>query len=172
MHSLQEQFRHASLTDKLTGAFNRTKFDAVFENAILDVSAMPFSMAILDIDHFKLVNDDFGHVCGDSVLKELVALIEKNIRNKDLLARWGGEEFVLIFFTSINNVIKLLEKLRMLVEEYSFTGVDRPVTISIGVGEYKPGIDKDIFLESIDEALYKAKDAGRNRVVEIGQYDT
>ncbi len=168
MHRLQEQFRHDSLTDKLTGAFNRTKFDAVFENAILDISNQPFSVAILDIDHFKMVNDDFGHLCGDTVLQELVQLIEKNIRKEDLLSRWGGEEFTLIFFTSQDKIMGLLEKLRSLVENYSFSGVDRPITISAGVGEYKEGTDdKNSFLTSIDEALYKAKETGRNRIVTI-----
>jgi len=167
MHRMQEQFRHEALIDRLTGAFNRTKFDAVLDSAILNASKKPFTMALLDIDHFKQVNDDFGHLVGDSALKELVILIQDNIRNEDLLARWGGEEFVLIFFTTWEKIIQHIEKLRILVEEHPFSGVDRPITISIGVGEYKPEMGKDSFLKLVDGALYRAKQSGRNCVVEV-----
>ena len=169
MHRRQEAFRHEALTDKLTGAFNRTKFEATFDNAILHVKEKPFTVAILDIDFFKKINDDFGHLVGDSVLKEMVTLIQDNIRNEDLLARWGGEEFMLVFFTSIDKILLHVEKLRILIQEHPFSGVDRAVTISMGVGEYKESTQREVFLRQIDAALYKAKKSGRNRIVNVDE---
>jgi len=166
IHQMKEKFKHEALTDKLTGAYNRTKFDASLDNAILNASKKPFTMAILDIDHFKLVNDVYGHLTGDSVLKELVKLAEDNIRNEDLFARWGGEEFVFIFFTSIDLIRDHIEKIRLLIEKHNFTGLDGSLTVSIGLGEYDSSMSKDSFIASVDNALYRAKETGRNKIID------
>ncbi len=167
IHQAKEQFRHDALTDKLTGVSNRTKFDAVLDSAIASSADNVFTMAMIDIDHFKQINDDFGHVQGDRVLKELALLIESNIRSEDLFTRWGGEEFALIFFTSLDKIMLQLEKIRQLVSQTSFSGINRTMTISIGVGEYSQQLDKDSFTRKVDDALYQAKQSGRNCIVKV-----
>jgi diguanylate cyclase (GGDEF)-like protein len=168
MHRMKEQFRYDALIDKLTGAFNRTKLDAIIDNEILTATVeKTFSLAMLDIDYFKKINDEFGHLQGDSILKELVILIEDNIRNEDLLIRWGGEEFFLVFFISLNKIRLLVERIHVIIAQHPFSGMEKPVTVSIGVGEYTPGVKKDVFLKQIDEALYHAKRSGRNCVKTI-----
>lgn len=170
MHRMKEQFRHQALTDELTGAFNRTKFNAVFEAAISNSDKTGFTLAMLDIDHFKAINDQYGHLQGDVILKELVTLIEDNIRNEDVLARWGGEEFMLVFFASMEKIIAHVEKLRLIIAEHPFSGMDDVhITISMGVGGYSAGMDEDVFLKEIDDALCQAKQSGRNRIKVIGR---
>jgi len=171
MHRLQENFKHEALTDKLTGAFNRTKFDVVLNNAILNAENNNFTLAMFDIDNFKDINDHYGHLQGDTVLQELVRLIEDNIRSEDILTRWGGDEFVIIFFTNKEKVHTHIEKIRFRIEEYSFSNMHdsilNNITISIGLGEYTMGMDKEVFLQQIDDALYQAKASGRNCVMEM-----
>ncbi len=120
---------------------------------------------MLDIDHFKEVNDAFGHLAGDTVLKEISALINTHIRESDILSRWGGEEFAILILeadlTVANTVARNLCKL---VAQHRFS-IKRQVTCSFGVTSYKPGEKITKFIGRADKGLYQAKKGGRNQVV-------
>jgi len=123
-----------------------------------------FSLITFDIDHFKKVNDTFGHDVGDYVLKELSKICQESIRNTDVLARIGGEEFSIIApETDISRGVVLAEKLRRVVDEYEFDKV-KHISISLGVAQYINGDNLDDIYKRADVALYKAKNNGRNRV--------
>jgi diguanylate cyclase (GGDEF)-like protein len=120
---------------------------------------------MFDIDHFKEINDGYGHAVGDEVLVELSGLVRRNIRSADLFARWGGEEFmVLLPHTDLGGAASMAEKLRESVETHSFPGVAR-VTCSFGVAGFTEIDDATVILKRVDDALYEAKETGRNRVV-------
>lgn len=130
---------------------------------------VPLSLLISDIDHFKRFNDTYGHVQGDSVLKEVSQLFLKDLRKMDIPSRYGGEEFAVILpQTHLEQAGIVAQRLRKLVEQHQFKGQEDAlhVTISIGVAQYDPNKDKDIkgFIARTDKALYKAKQMGRNRV--------
>lgn len=148
--------------DTLTKALNR---GGLFEELNKKFSNKRYSLAIIDIDKFKTINDTYGHDIGDIVLKELSNLISSKIRSDDLFARWGGEEFVLILKTRDLTIAQsICEKLRIEVENYGFSKVKR-VTVSIGVSNFK--LQKQSFndiFKNADKALYDAKNSGRNRV--------
>ncbi|MFK8049837.1 MAG: GGDEF domain-containing protein [Halioglobus sp.] len=152
--------------DPLTGAGNRRaqneKLDAV--NAMFRRSHTCASVLILDVDHFKKINDTHGHIVGDEILVELADLIRANIRPTDNLYRYGGEEFIVIAeHTDLASAQKLAEKLRVAVENNSFTS-DIKLTVSFGVAELQPGEGRQGWLGRADSALFNAKGAGRNRV--------
>jgi diguanylate cyclase (GGDEF)-like protein/PAS domain S-box-containing protein len=151
-------------TDKLTGAYNRRKFDDVLVYEIRKAQRyqLPLALLMFDIDHFKQVNDTYGHQAGDQTLVELVKLVRENIRGSDWLTRWGGEEFV-ILASGINQEQSALlaEKIRMLVDAYLFTSVEH-ITISLGVVQYQPDDTPESMLRRVDAALYIAKNSGRN----------
>ena len=153
-------------TDPLTGCWNRGQFD----NAVvleLDRSLRyhhPLSLLLIDIDHFKKVNDTLGHKAGDRVLKELAATIRSGVRIIDGLYRWGGEEFaVLLAATSYRKAGILAEKLRKRIERTEFKGIGT-ITVSIGVAEHQGAESSLEWFERVDAALYRAKFEGRNRV--------
>jgi len=124
-----------------------------------------FSLIIIDIDYFKDVNDTYGHLVGDDILKCVSKIVQENIRATDIFGRWGGEEFMITLqSTDINHAEKLAEKIRVATERYEFN-VPEQVTVSLGVTEYRSNEDKDSFTKRVDEALYEAKNSGRNRVV-------
>lgn len=155
-------------TDPLTGAVNRRRFmDCILDEERKAMQGEPgFALVMFDIDHFKAVNDDFGHDVGDSVLKELSRLAVDSIRAADVLARWGGEEFMVLAVRSdLNRARRLAERLRRNIEGTDFTGVPRPVTGSFGVAAQAPGESVEALVKRVDEALYRAKKGGRNRVV-------
>ena len=162
----EETLRQLASTDSLTGIANRREFDAALqaEMSRTERYRQPFSVLLLDIDHFKQVNDTFGHQTGDVVLRGLARLVAGRIRAQDMFARWGGEEFV-ILVPNCNAVEARMfaEKLRLAVEQHDFPGVGQ-VTCSIGLAEYHPGESINNFIERVDECLYRAKDNGRNRV--------
>ncbi len=161
-----ERFKHLAETDRLTGLFNKGKFNEVLKREIERARRYkrPLSLIIFDIDHFKRINDTYGHKVGDEVLKELAKLIKKNIRKTDFAARWGGEEFVILApETDLDGAVKLAEKLRQTVEKHEFPTV-KNVTISLGVAQYIDGESPEEFVIRADMALYKAKEGGRNRV--------
>lgn len=157
--------QHAS-TDSLTGIANRREFDAALQAEIRRTERyrQPFSMLLLDIDHFKQVNDTFGHQTGDVVLRGLAKLVAGRIREQDMFARWGGEEFV-ILVPNCNAIEARLfaEKLRRAVEQHDFQTVGK-VTCSIGLVEYHQGESVNNLIDRVDECLYRAKNNGRNRV--------
>ncbi len=165
---MNEKLKLIASTDKLTGLFNRNKFYEIISNEIERAKRYnrPLSLIIFDIDHFKKINDTFGHNIGDYVLKTIATIIKKNIRKNDTPFRWGGEEFIVLTpETDINGAATFAEKLREAVENYKFDKVVK-VTISLGVAQYDPKKDKDIdsLINRADEALYKSKESGRNRV--------
>ena len=153
--------------DSLTKLFNRGKFDDVLSQEILLANTIqaPLSVIFVDIDHFKAVNDTYGHDAGDSVLVELAEILTQTTRNGDFIARWGGEEFIITLqSTNALRASIIAEKIRENVEQYSFTNGGNQ-TISLGVSEYIFNESKESLLKRVDEALYKAKGSGRNRIV-------
>ncbi len=156
-----------SSTDRLTGAWNRTHFDktTAIESSRSVRYHQPVALILMDIDHFKRVNDTHGHAIGDKVLCELVKVVRNNIRTSDMLFRWGGEEFVILApSTSYRAAAKLAETLRAKVELHKIEAVGH-ITISLGVAEHVSGESETNWFGRADEALYTAKNSGRNRAV-------
>ena len=158
-----------STTDTLTGAMNRLKFNEIFELEFNKAVRYGHGLSVImmDIDHFKQINDTYGHECGDVVLTVLSAEMEKRIRKTDTFARWGGEEFIILFpFTGLEASLLAAERLRLAVAETPFDIGDQVlnVTISCGLSQLKPGIKFDILVAQADSALYDAKHNGRNRI--------
>jgi len=168
-HALQianEDLSRISITDPLTGIYNRRHFVkmADAERARVKRYKTKLSMLIFDIDHFKSINDNYGHPTGDSVLIEITQLVSSAIRQGDVLARWGGEEFVVLMpQCGMPEAQQLAEKLRALIAAHPFSEV-RTVTASLGAAEIKPDELLDDWLKRVDLALYAAKSGGRNRV--------
>ena len=153
-------------TDSLTGAYNRYKFTQLFAVELQHELRYGGGLALIifDIDHFKHVNDEFGHKAGDMVLKEITQLAHGLIRATDVMTRWGGEEFmILVPRDGREAAVTLAEKLRGAIEGHPFPGVSK-VTASFGVGAYMPGDTLDSLCARVDKALYRAKHEGRNRV--------
>ncbi len=155
-----------SRIDPLTGIFNRNVYN---EEVYLEIErgkryGYKFSLLLLDIDHFKQINDRYGHDVGDEILKKVTALIASSIRKSDLFCRIGGEEFAIIATEAeIDNAQMLAEKIRKNVEESDF-GIKRTVTISIGIAEWRTQDSKESIFKRADEALYASKEKGRNTV--------
>jgi len=168
---LQEQLHESKiqlLRDPLTGVANRLAYD---ERIIVEFNRWkrnntPLCLALWDIDHFKKINDRYGHGVGDRVLKLFADIIQSRIRKVDLFARIGGEEFVLIMpDTSIENALNLNNTLRVMLEECNFhyEGQHCQITSSVGIAEFRRGDEADIVLERADKALYHSKNNGRNQ---------
>jgi two-component system cell cycle response regulator len=161
--------KQISITDALTGLYNRRHFESNFEREFERAKryGSKLTIAIIDIDHFKQINDTYGHTTGDFVLKETGFLALNSIRTTDMLFRYGGEEFVAILTeTDANSALIPLERLRATVEHHRFVykGEEIKVTVSIGLtSDTTPQSAKDMF-ELADKALYRAKDAGRNNI--------
>jgi diguanylate cyclase (GGDEF)-like protein len=155
-----------SNTDRLTGLDNRHKLDERLagELARSQRHGTAFSLIMLDIDHFKAVNDTHGHQAGDEVLVAMAALLRRHSRIIDAVGRWGGEEFLLLCpETGESGAMSLAEKLRASIEMALFPAVGQ-VTASFGVAAWRPADDGEALLRRADEALYRAKEKGRNRV--------
>ncbi len=152
--------------DPLTKVYNRLKFDEILQTEIERAKRYKtsFSLIMFDIDDFKKINDTFGHQVGDFILKEMARLVKKNIRATDFLARWGGEEFmVLAPHTNITCAEKLACKLKIVIENHDFK--IGKITASFGVTEYEEGDTPNSIIHRADEALYQAKNKGKNQVV-------
>lgn len=151
-------------TDTLTAVANRLRFTAVLDSEIeksKKVSSI-FSLAMFDIDYFKKINDKFGHDVGDEVLVKICEIVKANIRPNDVLARWGVEEFMIIFINvNRDNAYMLCERLRNSISETSFS-FKKQITCSFGITEYSNQEDKTVLLKRVDDALYEAKNSGRN----------
>ncbi len=161
-------FEERAQLDTLTGLANRTNFEEKmideFER-IERYNSDPFSLIFFDIDHFKNINDTFGHLIGDQVLKSVSTLSKSLLRSNDLLARWGGEEFVIILpLVNITAAEQVAQKLRENIQSYIFEQVGN-ITCSFGVSQYQLGDTPTALLHRTDNAMYEAKKAGRNRVV-------
>lgn len=152
--------------DSLTGIFNRMKFD---EHLLHEISNSrryhhPLSIIMLDIDYFKKINDTYGHIEGDFTLKIIADIIKKNIRESDIYARWGGEEFVILMpNTTQKESMVFADRLRMEIEVFDFKNIG-PVTASFGVAQSQKEEPVHSFMKRVDDALYQSKKAGRNRV--------
>lgn len=165
---LEAQLAHSAITDHLTGAFNRKRFDeeAIKALARRQRNGVNTALILLDIDHFKQINDTFGHAAGDQVLIDLTKLLRQQLRVPDLLARWGGEEFVMLLPDTTHHAASALaERLRQLIAAHSFQGVEG-ITASLGVTTLAAKDDLACCMQRLDEALYAAKRAGRNQVVD------
>lgn len=163
-HLIKEKDYFAS-TDLLTGAYNRYRFTELFEIELQRVKRYGGAVALIlfDIDHFKSINDTYGHAIGDFILKEIANLVRNTIRSNDVLVRWGGEEFMILAPHTGDEAAELAEKLCVAVETHHFPGVGK-VTASFGVSAYAPGDTLETLYARTDEALYRAKNQGRNRV--------
>ena len=161
------QIQKSAELDPLTKIYNRVKLNELFIGIFYHTKKFNNNLTLIlfDIDHFKKINDTFGHNVGDSVLQELSGLIRGLLREGDIFARWGGEEFViLVQNTPLENTSMLATRLRKEIEQYSFDEVER-VTCSFGVTQFNQGDTQTLFFERVDEALYEAKRLGRNQVV-------
>ncbi|WP_455920988.1 GGDEF domain-containing protein [Pseudomonas putida] len=166
---LEEQ-RQKALIDPLTGLPNRAAWSERLEQAVArrQEDGSELLLAMLDLDHFKSINDNYGHLAGDKVLKIIANEMRKRLRPVDFMARFGGEEFVLLIaHTSMAEGLRVVEALRAAVEAcpFHFKGQRVTITISIGLAGFRGSERSDLVLKRADEALYRAKDAGRNRVL-------
>ena len=163
-----ERVRQLAYIDGLTGIFNRRFFELrinqEIERARRYDSAL--SVIILDVDQFKRLNDEFGHLLGDEVLRQITSIFSQHLRKIDVVCRYGGEEFaILLPQTSVEQALRVAEKLRSVVENWPFPGVPRPVTISAGTAVFpRHGTTRDELVQAADAGMYAAKQAGRNRV--------
>lgn len=165
--AIEKELKDAAHHDRLTGAFNRHFFDRLFEKECARSARLgePLSLLILDIDHFKRINDEHGHLAGDEVLKQLVNHISQRVRETDILTRWGGEEFTLLLpDTSLEGARELAESLRTSVEATELVEGLPKLTISLGGTRIRTNESAKASFRRADEALYKAKDLGRNQV--------
>ena len=167
------QVREAANTDSLTGICNRKAFDAALESTIREVreEAQRFSLLLIDIDHFKNFNDTHGHLVGDKVLKFVAATLKRCLKGKDIAARYGGEEFAVILpQTEEHGAKAVAEQIRSAISAQHLKDSNRGVnygqiTASIGVGMYQANEIANDLIERTDQALYRAKSQGRNRVL-------
>lgn len=155
--------------DVLIDCFNRRYMVAALEEQkqLADEIGTPLCLAVIDLDHFKKINDDFGHLGGDQVLKTFSKIAQENVRSGDVFGRYGGEEFLLIFpTTSLLPALNTSERIRAQVEHFNWDGaLQRRVSVSIGVTQYIPGESVLELFSRTDTAMYLAKQGGRNQVV-------
>lgn len=170
--SQQDHFQQLALTDALTGAVNRHHFNDVLEQEInnVDNHGRPLSIMVLDIDHFKNINDSYGHGVGDEVLVLFYQTCVEAVRSSDVVARIGGEEFVIVMpDTELDNAGKFAERLRDKIAklDINIAGQQISVTVSIGVSQWQSEhfINAETFVAHADKSLYQAKNSGRNKVV-------
>lgn len=166
----QRKLEVMASTDKLTGAMNRQMFDINFTQSLLnaDNSTVAVSIILLDIDYFKKVNDSFGHSIGDLVIKTVANIIQNQLREEDIVCRWGGEEFLLLLpDNELSHAAEVAERIRESIAQRKI-GVNEheiAITVSSGVAQYKQGESGSDLINRVDIALYQAKDRGRNQVV-------
>ena len=169
---MYQQALQMAMKDPLTGCLNRTAMDMMLnkEIGLAHRHETPMSLIVLDIDHFKKINDNHGHVTGDTALKALVGRVRQCIRGADSLFRFGGEEFTIMLCNTDHNGAKLLaNRIRESVEEmvYVSENTTLSMTVSIGVASLKPNETADHIFKRADQALYNAKSSGRNRVISV-----
>jgi diguanylate cyclase (GGDEF)-like protein len=162
---LERELIVAATVDKLTQIYNRRKLEDIIHQEIDRAKRyeIPLSLIMLDLDDFKSVNDTYGHLVGDDVLRTVASIIKSNIRASDSAGRWGGEEFmILVPETGLERARGLAEKIRHLIASHHF---DQSccITISLGLSEFQPGDTFDSFISRADNALYRAKTNGKNR---------
>lgn len=159
-----EQLAHF---DPLTQVWNRYRIEQAIDAELVAAKryGAAFALLLFDVDHFKQINDAYGHGVGDEVLVSLARLVETSLRGCDHLGRWGGEEFVVLATHSDEEAaMGLAERLRSLVATLHVSGLDQPITVSIGVAIWQPGDSCKTLMSRADVAMYRAKRSGRNRV--------
>jgi len=160
----QKLEKRASI-DNLTGALNRASLLEAYSDLSQKEKSYPISLIVFDLDHFKRINDTYGHNIGDEVLKRVTAEVKKHIRKTDILGRWGGEEFVIVLpHTDLEAAKRLAERLRKLIEGLKILPDGAKVTSSFGITEILPCETFKKAFERADKALYRAKQKGRNRI--------
>ncbi|WP_343711073.1 sensor domain-containing diguanylate cyclase [Kosakonia radicincitans] len=160
---LEQELEYAAHRDALTGLLNRRQFYHLTEHVLPTV--LDFCVMLVDADHFKHINDQFGHQCGDEVLIELARTLEANSRSGDYVFRWGGEEFLLLLpHTRIDTALEVAEAIRLAVVNIATPGLP-DFTVSIGVARHLQNESLDALFRRVDEALYRAKNNGRNQVL-------
>ena len=169
IRSYQKKIELLASTDKLTGLHNRQAFDLLIAQAIKEKKCTPvdLSMLMVDLDHFKNINDNWGHLVGDSILTQAAGRLKDNLRDVDSVCRWGGEEFLLLLRDcTVEDAVQMAEKLRTAFEKTAFPvgDITIPLTISIGVTGIGTDETYETALARADVALYCAKTGGRNRV--------
>jgi len=168
-----DHIEELAIRDELTGAFNRRFLIETLarERSRAERLNEPFSICMVDLDHFKLINDTLGHAAGDSVLKHFAELAPRGLRGIDTFGRFGGEEFLLVLpGTERPGALAVAERVRSATEATSFPALpyERRLTISVGVATHARGEDTGALLARADKALYQAKAAGRNQVISLG----
>lgn len=162
-----DNLKKLSTTDQLTGLFNRLYLDNTFKAELEKCKRYErqFSIVLADIDHFKNINDSFGHQVGDLVLTEFADILQQHVRRTDTVGRWGGEEFLIICpETDLEGAAALAENLRLLISLHNFDQTGSQ-TCSFGVTSFLPSDNENIMTSRADKALYKAKEQGRNKVL-------
>lgn len=170
--ALFQRAEHRANHDELTGLFNRRTFSQNFPSLARRAAdrSLNLSLMLIDLDHFKAVNDEHGHHIGDQVLTQVSALLQLGLRVDDLLYRWGGDEFAVIMRdTDLETGVRVAERVRLKVEKFQF-GLDRPITISIGVAQYQVGESYHDLFRRADHAMLSGKQGGHNQV-EVGAGD-
>jgi len=165
----KKKVEELSITDKLTQLYNRVKLEEIFTIELERVKRYhhDFSVIMLDIDHFKSVNDTHGHNVGDDVLKDVAEILKSSIRATDFVGRWGGEEFIIITLeTGKKDTVKLANLIRKNMENHIFNVIGSK-TASFGVSSYQDGDTQESLIKRADDALYEAKNTGRNKVVSL-----
>ncbi len=152
--------------DSLTGAMTKGSFNEIVGFKIMEAKHFdtPLSLIVFDIDHFKKINDSYGHLVGDQVLTEISSLVKSNLRKSEIFVRWGGEEFIVLLpDTTLYNAVMVAEKLKINIGQHRFKNVGR-VTCSFGVAQLRREDTIESFIGRADKALYLAKQSGRDRV--------
>lgn len=169
LEDLLKQVEFLAITDQLTGIYNRRYLETILQKEFERVMRYktPLACLMIDIDHFKRINDMFGHHTGDMVLKKTAQIIANNARGIDAVARWGGEEFVVLFpQTKKEDALQPASRILRTISEHEFTDIDEHITVSIGIADAPaPSIDnEEKLIQASDFALYEAKRKGRNRI--------
>jgi len=167
LNHYQRHLEKMATIDQLTQIYNRQTFELLFEQTQLETqrSHQPLSVLLIDADMFKHINDTYGHLEGDRILRSLSQKLRGLLRDSDVIARWGGEEFIILLRDcKLQQALAVAEKLRGEIAETDFSLPER-VTVSVGVSEYHPSEDLTAFFTRVDEAMYAAKQRGRNQVI-------
>ena len=164
-----QQFEEKSIRDELTGLYNRRQLHTELNDAIrlANSHGITFCMCLIDVDHFKDINDRYGHLVGDLILREFARVARDSIRDSDVLGRYGGDEFMQILpDTELKGAVMHAERLRVHAHFLSLQNVmpEKSISLSIGVAQYRPGESASTLIERADTALYRSKEHGRNRV--------
>lgn len=167
LEKINVRLNHLAVTDELTGLANRRHFREVLANTIETCQGQNVSLMLMDIDHFKRVNDAFGHLTGDDILRQFANLLRRTATSQEILSRYGGEEFaILLQGTTTKQAYQVAERYRMSIEEFEWNPT--PITVSIGVASMTGGsTSEEDLVGRADLALYSAKAGGRNRVCSL-----